>query len=420
MGKTLTVILTLLIAGCATTVEKQTHQSVSAPYCGCLLFIDDAKGIEDLNYARKFQPDFLLRSWYRWGEPSADKAYSTRQDLVNLASNDHIGIGGGTSLSFVNERDLVSPAFSLSWLSVNLDGSVLTRKDRKFASLSSPEFRSYLISKLLEQVKVGVKEIHLGEPNGELHFDDWTLGIKGNHGFIQWLKRKYSDKSGQWWAENFGTFGSNIHQNRPINRKVLLALSGKIKDNFDREYGKPGSWNGENSFSAPAFLGDLYKQNMQSFLAELREKLDLAGYEKIVIDIWGFADWMPKMPVQPNAYISTPPDERWKLNWSTDPKFDLEKNSERIKSLMENQMASVKPVPVIYMIDHSKPFDDFKKLPDERQAEITRFFLALTKEIGANFVFRSYKNDRNFIGPKTEEAIVTGCQQRKQNFCPRN
>lgn len=420
MGKFLVVTLILLIAGCATSSEKRTPQSVSVPYCGCLLFIDDVRAIDDLNYARKFQPDFLLRSWYRWGEPTADKAYSERQDIVTLALNEHIGIGGGTSLSLINEHDLNSSTFSQSWLSVNLDGSPFIRKDRKFASISSPEFRSYLINKLLEQVKVGVKEIHLGESNGELQFDDWTLGLKGNYGFIQWLQRKYADKSDQWWAENFGTFGSNVRRNRPIDRKTLLLLNGKPKDNFYREYGNPGSWNGENTFGVSAFLADIYKYNMQIFLTELREKLDRASYEDVVIDIWGFADWMPKMTIQPNAYISTPPDERWNLNWSTDPKFNLEKNRERIKSLMVNQIASVKPVPVIYMIDHSKPFDDFKKLPDERQAEITQFFSKLTEEIGANFVFRSYSNDRNFMGPKTERIIMNECQRRKLNFCPKN
>jgi hypothetical protein len=72
------------------------------------------------------------------------------------------------------------------------------------------------------------------------------------------------------------------------------------------------------------------------------------------------------------------------------------------------------------MIDHSKPFDDFKTLPDERQGELTRFFSELTKEIGANFVFRSYSDDRNFLGAKTEKVIMIECQQRKLNFCPKS
>lgn len=419
MGKILAVVSVLLINACTTASVKRNSPPVTNPYCGCLLFVDDLKVNEDLNYVLKFQPDFLLRSWYRWGEPAVNKAYSSRQNLVKQAANEKVGIGGGISLSFVNDRDLASPDFNQSWLSVNLDGSVFTKNGRKFASVSAPEFRSYLVSKLLEQAKVGVKEIHLGESNGEIHFDDWTLGLKGNYGFVQWLRNKYLNESDQWWVEKFGTLGFNIRENRSIERVSFTALTKKQKENFEKEFGIPGSWNGENSHGDSGFLADLYRHNMESFLKELRSELDQAGYEHVVIDIWGFADWMLKMSVKPNAYISTPPDERWKLNWSTDIKFDLEKSRTRIRSLMENQMASVRPVPVIYMIDHSKPFDDFKRLPDERQADITRFFSELTKEIGANFIFRSYSNDQNFMGPKTEAVLMSECQQRKVNFCPK-
>lgn len=87
---------------------------------------------------------------------------------------------------------------------------------------------------------------------------------------------------------------------------------------------------------------------------------------------------------------------------------------------MQEQMASVKPIPVIFMIDHSKPFDDFKKLSDQRQANVTEFFADLTKELGANFVFRSYSNERDLLGPRTDAAIKTQCRKRKLNFCPAN
>lgn len=420
MQRVFFILTTLFVTACTTTSSTSAPPLVASPYCGCLVFSDDVKSIEDLNYSLKFRPDLLLRSWYRWGEPESNKSYSTRHELGTLAVKEGTGIGGGISLSYVNDRDLDSPAFNQSWLSVNLDGSLVAKKDRKFASLSSADFRSYLVGKLLGQVRAGVKEIHLGESNGEIHFDDWTLGLKGNTGFIQWLRKKYSKESALWWRESFGVLGLSIHLNRKVERANFLALAGKQKENFDREYGIPGSWEGKNIDDVSAFLSDLYKENMQSFLTELREKLTQAGFEVIPIDLWGFAEWMSKMTVQPDAYLSTPPDERWKLNWSTDLRFDLERNRGRIRSVMEWQMASVKPIPVIYMIDHSKPFDDFKKLPDSRQAEITRFFSDLTKEIGANFVFRSYSNDRNFLGPKTEEVIITACRQRKLTFCPKN
>lgn len=135
--------------------------------------------------------------------------------------------------------------------------------------------------------------------------------------------------------------------------------------------------------------------------------------------MWGFADWMPKMSVQPNAYLSTPPDERWGLKWSTDLNFDLESQKTRIKEIMANQIKSVRPIPVVYMIDHSKPFNDFKKLPDARQAQITQFFADLTRVMGANFVFRTYYDDKQFLGNKTKEVIKNECHARK-TFCPSN
>ncbi|HVK62805.1 MAG TPA: hypothetical protein VM432_14705, partial [Bdellovibrionales bacterium] len=283
-----------------------------------------------------------------------------------------------------------------------------------------PGFRSYLIAKLLEQAQIGVLEIHLGESTGEIHFDDWTLGIKGEFGFVQWLRTKHSNQSLQWWKEQFGELGRDIYEKRPIVRSAFLKLNSLQSKNFEREFGKRGSWNGENSDGQVAFLFDLYQHNLQRFLKELRAELGRNGFSDVVIDVWGFANWMPAMTVQPNAYISTPPDERWKLNWPTDPNFDLNRNRERIKKIMQEQMVSVKPVPVVYMIDHSQPFDEFKMLSDERQAELTAFFSDITKELGANFVFRSYSNDRNLLGPKTKKVIETQCRQKKLNFCPTN
>lgn len=389
------------------------------PYCGCLIFIDDLKDKKDLDFVASFSPDFLLRSWYRWGEPTEDKLYSKRGEIVTLSGAQQIGIGGGTSLSVVNERDLNRKDFDKSWLSVNLDGSLVEKNDKKFGSLSVPGFRKYLISNLLNQVQLGVKELHLGESNGEIHFDDWTLGIKGDAGFIQWLRKKHSDKQDTWWNKTFGELGINIHRQRPVQRRHFLNLTKEQAENFRKEFGTPGSWNG-NLSGLPTFLADLYKNNLEFFLIDLREGLKKTGSDNVVIDLWGFADWMPKMSVQPDAYLSTPPDERWKLNWSTDPQFNLEKNRARIKDTMEKQKNSVKPIPVVFIIDHPKPFDDFKKFTDARQAEITQFFASITQEIGANFVFRSYSTDRKDLGVKTTEVIRKQCSLRKQSFCPKN
>ena len=371
-----------------------------------------------MSHAVSFNPDFLLRSWYRWGEPSEEKVYTARKDIVSLARDHKIGVGGGASLSVVNEYDLRRADFDPSWLSVDLRGSPTNRNGRKSAALSSPGFRKYLVNRLLEQVSLGISEIHLGESNGEIHFDDWTLGLKGDVGFIQWLREKYTNQSLQWWTENFGSLGRRMYEKSAVDRSTFLNLSPSQRTNFEREFGNLGSWRGNNNNGLPAFLSYKYRLNLENFLSELSSELARNGYTHVTIDVWGFADWMPMMSVQPNAYISTPPDERWGLNWSTDSTFDLVGNRERIIAIMEKQVNSVKPVPVVYMIDHPKPFDDFKKLPDERQAEITEFFSDISREVGANFVFRSYSRDRSFLGPRTDRVINAQCQQRKVHFCP--
>ena len=57
---------------------------------------------------------------------------------------------------------------------------------------------------------------------------------------------------------------------------------------------------------------------------------------------------------------------------------------------MLDEMKQMAPSKMVFMFDHPKPFEDFIKLSDTRQAYLTRFFADLSSEIGAKFIFRSY------------------------------
>jgi len=410
-----------LSIGCSSAQKEQIRGNASAEksvYCGCLIFMDDVYKEEDLNYALQFQPDTLLRSWYRWGEPTDAKQYSKRKDIIDHASSRGVSVGGGASLSFVNDRDLARQDFDRSWLSVDISGNAINKNGKKFATLSAPGFRSYLVKSIINQVRIGIKEIHLGESNGEIHFDDWSLGLKGDSGFIQWVKNKYVGKDQDWWIRRYGPLGEKISQDKTVDRDDFVNLSEAFWENFINDWGKQGSWEGINKEGDSAFLAYLYLQNLDSFLKELKHELKAAGFNDFSIDVWGFAKWMPLMTNQPDAYMSSPPDERWGFNWARDADFDLKRNHNRIKGIMAEQIKSVKTVPVIYMIDHPKPFEDFKNLSDDKQAEITEYFARLTQELGANFVFRAYGNERSLLGAKTTDKIKSICWQRKPNYCP--
>lgn len=86
---------------------------------------------------------------------------------------------------------------------------------------------------------------------------------------------------------------------------------------------------------------------------------------------------------------------------------------------MEKQRNSVKPIPVVFIIDHPKPFDHFKKLTDARQAEITQFFASISREIGTNFVFRSYSNDRKDLGKKRQKLFENSVLCGSIAFAPK-
>ena len=120
MHKLLFWPLLSLVIGCTSAQKEQNRSNASAEksiYCGCLIFMDDVYKAEDLNYALQFQPGTLLRSWYRWGEPTDAKKYSKRKDIIDQASSRGVSVGGGASLSFVNDRDLARQDFDRTWLS---------------------------------------------------------------------------------------------------------------------------------------------------------------------------------------------------------------------------------------------------------------------------------------------------------------
>ncbi len=410
----LLVLLSAIICSIAVPGQKDSVVSVtekSNPFRGCLLFVDDFRKPTEFTQIKRFPTTHLLRSWYRWGEPSKDKEYAQRTEIIRQLRAAGVTIGGGTSLSIVNERDIARKDFNTSWLSVNLQGTAVQSPNRQYGTLSAPGFRAYLIARLVEQARLGITELHLGESNGEIHFDDWTLGLKGDSGFVQSIRNKYKNQPLKWWKNYLGTLGEAIFK-KTVRRSHFLELPESYDANFTSEWGKPDSWEGKNTKGEPAFLTFLYRKNLESFLSELRQELKTNELASVKVDVWGFADWMKTLASKPDAFISSPPDERWGLKWSTDPEFSVEKHEARFRSIMTEQIQSVAPIPVVYMIDHPKPFRDFTKLSDERQALLIKFFSKISGELGANFAFRVYSEDGKAVGIKTTEVTQAECQRR--------
>ncbi|MDB2447448.1 hypothetical protein N9W79_02355 [bacterium] len=418
-------ILIAACLGCTThntiyTLHSSKPQETRS-YCGCLLFVDHANNVERLNGFEKLPINGLTRSWYHWGELAEDKKYETRKQFLSLMQEKGIYVGGGGTLSVLNQKDLDSKSFNKEWLSLNIDGSPYQKRNRFYGSLSHPGFRNYLIKTFVEQVSLGVKQLSLGETNGQILFDDYTLGIKGDSGFIQWLSGKYRQNDSKWWKVNFGRIGEKIAKKQAINRTDFVVFAEKYKPRFEQEFGKVGSWRGTNREGNPAFLYDQYKKNLDAFLSELRLSLVEANLNA-EIDIWGFADWMFELTHKPDAFLATPPGHRWGLKWATDTSGPFSKYEERMKEIMLQDIERAYPAPVIYLIDHPSPFQEhFINLKDERQAYITKSMANLIWSLDANFVFRSYSlhSDRENFGPKLKEAISKGCRQvHSQNFCP--
>ena len=414
--------MALALASCR-TVSVSTNSSktlagnVELPYCGCLLFADDARSARDLNIAESFKPNYLLRSWYRWGAPRAEVSYETRKDFVSGLMSGNTLLGGGGSLSVLNQRDLSRDDFDKRWLSVTIDGAPIAKGDLSFGTLSSRGFRAFVIARLVEQARLGVKELHIGESNGEIHFDDWTLGLAGEIGFIQWIRKKYPDKSRGWWHSYLGALGDALYANATISRNDFKNLAGTDLSHFQLEWGKEGSWHGVNTDGQPAFLAELYRRNLDAFISETRAALAKANLPSVTIDVFGFADWMTRLAHQPDAYLASVPDERRGINWSTSESYSLEGARDRVKSIMLNEVKTFKHV--VYVIDHPKPFQAMTRLSDQRQAYIMDFFAMLSFEVGANFMIQSYSDVPDKLGSDTSTTLHKICEHaQRQSLCP--
>ena len=385
-----------------------------AHYSGCLMFFDDFDNRDSerllLDY---FAPQRLLRSWYRFGEPSANKDYRLRRSAVEALEKQGILLGGGGSLSIVNELDLGSSDFNREWLSVNLDGTVYRQNDRWYGTLSHPGFRAYLIGKALEQVKVGVKELHFGETNGKIRFDDYSLGLAGDCGFVQWIRKRYETRDAAWWVGYLGKLGTLISNGGNISRVDFIAADTDHQENFRQEWGRPDSWHGTNDNDQPAFLAYLYSRNLDRFISELREELAEGGFDDVSIDIWGLADWIVHLRSKPDAVIESVPDRRWGFDWSR-PDFPTDGEEERIKKIMGEMREQAEPAQMIFAIDHPQPFGMFRKLLDGRQAELLRWFYEISRSMGANFLFRSYSLEQEDLGPATRHALRELCRKARQ------
>jgi len=393
------------------------HLRKKDAYSGCLFFQEDIRIGDDFTFMNDLKPNALTRSWYRFGEPAPDKAYEHRADLIQDLKKKDISVGGGTSLSIINEHDFANADFDPAWQSVDIAGKPIVKNpgtgaERKYASLSAPGFRSYLVKRLVEQAKLGVNELALGETNGMIQFDDYSLGVKGDEGFVQWVKRKYPGKSLEWWNNYLGPVGSAIQKNKPVTREMFKAIENN--PNFKAEWGEPESWHGTSKDSKPAFLAYAYKKNLSKVMQELKSELKKNKLDHVAVDIWGTADWTNGVSPKPDAVLNSPPDERWGLNWNIDPNFDLIKNRERIKNEMQKQIKSAAPAKMVYMFDHPHPFfDSFVKLSDHRQAVLTKFFADLSRELGAKFILRSYTDVPGGPGTETKTAIAEICEKQK-------
>ncbi|MDD2717315.1 MAG: hypothetical protein PHW04_15610 [Candidatus Wallbacteria bacterium] len=405
----------IIMAAFLSTVSMLYAADLARNYEKALLWLDDFRGKpEELALIEEFKPDMLLRSWYRWGQPDKDKLYEKRTQEVRALRKNGMALGGGGSLSIVNEQDLKSPDFDMTWLSTGLDGKVIAKDGQSYGSLSAPGFREYLIRKAMEQARLGAVELHFGETNGRIDYDDWTLGLKGDNGFIQWLRKKYADKTSNWWKEYLGDFGDKVFRNSRIVRSDFLKMSKAYSETFKSEWGKSGSWKGLNAAGKPAFLAYIYRENLDSFIGSLRKQLLDRARTEVSIDIWGFADWILELKNKPDAYIECIPNKDWGLDWFKKG-FPTGDDDKQLRKIMTELIKSVYGTPVVFTIDHPHPFEEYRKLPDQKRADLTRYFANLTWSLNAKFLFRSYSQEQKDLGPLTRQAIRELCDKAKKS-----
>ena len=118
-----------------------------------------------------------------------------------------------------------------------------------YGSLSNKGFRKYLVAKLVQQAKLGVSQIHLGETNGKLGFESSTI-----YSFVNWLNNKYTSKNLSWWVENFDEFGEKIYNKNLITIEDVKKLAKNNKEKFYSEWGEIDDWKGLNQKREKAFL----------------------------------------------------------------------------------------------------------------------------------------------------------------------
>lgn len=398
----MTAMLILLTAVTLTPAQGGKAGIYSLP----MLFMDDYRGFDnELQSLERFNPGILLRSWYRWGEPPEKKRYSLRGEALGKLSKRGILLGGGASLSVVNDRDMNRDDFSETWLSTELDGSPVEKKGHFFGSISAPGFRAYLIDRVMEQVDLGVRELHFGETTGDLAYDDWTIGLQGDRGFLQWLTSRFKDRETNWWISEFGDLGRKLHSGEPVLRQDFQTYAGTMPDSLVRHWGKRGSWHGVNDLDEPAFLAWKYQTNLESFISELKARLNRDGYTNVAIDVWGYAKWIEKLSSRPDAIIEGIPGREWGFDWMIDENFNFQQRGSRIRGIMKDVADAMAPVKVVWAIDHPEPFNTFKKLSDRSQARCLKEFAAYCRELKCSFLPRSYIRDQESLGKTTEDAL---------------
>lgn len=310
----------------------------------------------------------------------------------------------------MNDLDLASPGFDSRWLAVDLKGTPIAKgSELKLGSLSVPGFRSYLIGEAMKQVQAGVRELHFGETNGAIYFDDWTLGLREQSGYFHWLAEKFSGLSASDWNVRFGPLGERVRVGSFPQRAELMSASASDIAKFFSTFGKAGSWTGNTESGEVGFLSEKYAKNLSEFIKEIRDQLKSAGREDVLVSVLGVAPWFERLESKADFVVTSPPDERWGLPWASDPNFVFETHRSRIVDELRKDVRMVFPAPLVLAIDHPHPWSEFVQLSDERQASLWRIWKGVADEVGGLLLLRSYSQERNKLGPKALAEIQALC-----------